>query len=63
MPLPCLVKFWNEIAPSILNAATDDVDKPTMYDCQQVAEYIPGICHYMFSTEEIDLPSASYMSR
>ena len=34
-----------------------------MHDCQQVAEYIPGIVHHLFTTEEIDLPSASYMSR
>ena len=57
------MKFWNEDVHEILNEATSDVDKPDMHDCQQVAEYITGICHHMFSTEEDDLPSASYMSR
>ena len=61
--LQSLVRFWNNIAPSILNEATDEVDKPDMHDCQQVTEYVPGICHHLFSTEETDLPQASYMSR
>ena len=47
----------------ILNEATDEIDKPDMHNCQQVAEYIPGICQHLFATEEIDLPSANYMSK
>ena len=58
-----LVRFWNHTAPSILNEATDEIDKPDMHDCQQVTEYVPGICHHLFATEEIELPQASYMSR
>ena len=49
--------------PQVLNEATDEVDREHIGDCQEVSEYIPEICHYMFETEEKDLPSPNYMNR
>ena len=46
-----------------MDGATEDIDKPDIADCQHVTEFIPGICEHLFATEEIDLPSANYMSK
>ena len=56
-----MIKFWNEVLPSVLDEATSHVDKHDMHECLSITEYIPEICRHMLSTEESSLSSAYFM--